>query len=144
MTHNSRLHVVFERLKSRYESFFYENHDEIEKNFEINRFCIRQTKIAFEKLFVLRGFNSKFGPSGVKWHYMKYDLISTLTRSLVFMESKKIDFNKQGIKLKLTELGYKRKQYDELRKVLKLKDHNLIQANHGLANILIPSVFVWY
>ena len=33
------------------------------------------------------------------------------------MESKKIDLNKQEIKIKTTELGYKRKKYDELRKV---------------------------
>ena len=51
------------------------------------------------------------------------------------MESKKIDLNKQGIKIKTTEQGCKRKKYDELRKVLKLKHHNLIQANHGLGNI---------
>ena len=75
---------------------------------------------------------------------MKYDLISFFPRSVVFMESKKIDLNKQGIKIKTTELGYKRKQYDELRKVSKLKDHNLIQANYGLDNILMLSVFVRY
>lgn len=57
------------------------------------------------------------------------------------MESKKIDLNKRGMKIKKTEQGYKRKKYDELRKVLKLKHHNLIQANDGLGNILIPSVF---
>ena len=51
------------------------------------------------------------------------------------MESKKIDLNKQGIKIKTTVQGCKRKKYDELRKVLKLKHHNLIQANHGLGNI---------
>ena len=58
------------------------------------------------------------------------------------MESKKMDLNKQGMKIEKTEQGYKRKKYDELRKVLKLKDHNLIQANHGLGNILMLSVFV--
>ena len=73
---------------------------------------------------------------------MKYDLIFTFTRRVVFMESKKIDLNKQGMKIKTTEQGHKRKKYDELRKVLKLKHHNLIQANHGLGNILIPSVYV--
>ena len=51
------------------------------------------------------------------------------------MESKKIDLNKRGMKIKKTEQGYKRKKYDELRKVLKLKALNLIQANHGLGNI---------
>ena len=60
------------------------------------------------------------------------------------MESKKIDLNKQGMKIKTTEQGCKRKKYDELRKVLKLQHHNLIQANHGLGNILLPSVFVRY
>ena len=37
---------------------------------------------------------------------------------------------KEGIKIKTTELGYKRNEYDELRKVSKLKANNLIQANH--------------
>ena len=60
------------------------------------------------------------------------------------MESKKIDLNKRGMKIKKTEQGYKRKKYDELRKVLKLKVNNLIQANHGLGNILMLSVFVGY
>ena len=45
------------------------------------------------------------------------------------MESKKIDFNKQGMKVKMTEQGHKRKKYDQLRKVLKLKAHNLIQES---------------
>ena len=48
------------------------------------------------------------------------------------MKSKKIDLKKQEIKIKTTELGYKRKKYDELRKVLKLKAYYLIQANHGI------------
>ena len=49
------------------------------------------------------------------------------------MESKKIDLlNKQGIEIQTTEFGNKRKKYDELRKVLKLKAYNLIQANHGI------------
>ena len=52
------------------------------------------------------------------------------------MESKKIDLNKQGIKIKTTEMGYKRKKYDELRKVLKLKANNLIQENHGIQTFL--------
>ena len=72
---------------------------------------------------------------------MKFDLISIFTRSMVFMESKKIDFNRQGMKVKMTEQGHKRKKYDQLRKVLKLKVNNLIQANKGLGNILMLSVF---
>ena len=48
------------------------------------------------------------------------------------MESKKNDLNKQGIEIQTTEFGNKRKKYDELRKVLKLKAFNLIQANHGI------------
>ena len=72
---------------------------------------------------------------------MNYDFIYSLASEVVFMESKKID--KEGIKTKTTELGYKGKKYNELRKVLNLK-HNLIQANHGLGNILLPSVFVRY
>ena len=61
---------------------------------------------------------------------MNYDFIYSLASEVVLMESKKID--KQGIKMKTTELGYKRKKYDELRKVFKLKPNNLIQANHGI------------
>ena len=48
------------------------------------------------------------------------------------MESKKIDLNKQGIEIKATELGNQRKKCNELKKVLKLKANNLIQANHGI------------
>ena len=58
------------------------------------------------------------------------------------MKSKKIDLNKRGMKIKKTEQGYKRKKYDELRKVLKLKALNLIQANHGLGNISFCQVLV--
>ena len=61
---------------------------------------------------------------------MNYDFIYSLASEVVFMESKKID--KEGIKTKTTELGYKGKKYDELRKVFKLKAYNLIQANHGI------------
>ena len=63
---------------------------------------------------------------------MNYDCIYSLSSEVVFMESKKNDLNKQGIEIKTTELGNKRKKYDELRKVLKLKAYNLIQANHGI------------
>ena len=62
---------------------------------------------------------------------MNYDFIYSLASEVVFKESTKIDLNKQGLKTKTTELGYKRK-YDELRKVLKLKAYNLIEANHGI------------
>ena len=61
---------------------------------------------------------------------MNYDFIYSLASEVVFMESKKID--KQGIKMKTTELGYKRKKYDDLRKVLKLKANNLIEKDHGI------------
>ena len=61
---------------------------------------------------------------------MNYDFIYSLASEVVLIESKNID--KQRIKIKTTELGYKRKKYDELRKVLKLKAFNLIQANHGI------------
>ena len=52
---------------------------------------------------------------------MNYDYIYSLASEVVFMESKKIDLNKQRIKMKMTELGYKGKKYDELRKVLKIQ-----------------------
>ena len=52
---------------------------------------------------------------------MNYDFIYSLASEVVFMESKKIDLNKQRIKMKTTELGYKGKKYDELRKVLKIQ-----------------------
>ena len=68
----------------------------------------------------------------LKWHCKNYDCIYSLSSEVVFMESKKNDLNKQGIEIKTTELGNKRKKYDELRKVLKLKAYNLIQANHGI------------
>ena len=51
---------------------------------------------------------------------MNYDFIYSLASEVVFMESKKIDLNKEGIKRKTTEVGNKRKKYDELRKVLKI------------------------
>ena len=63
---------------------------------------------------------------------MNYDCIYSLSSEVVFMESKKNDLNKQGIEIQTTEFGNKRKKYDELRKVLKLKAFNLIQANHGI------------
>ena len=46
------------------------------------------------------------------------------------MERKKNE--KQGIKMKTTELGYKRKKYDDLRKVFKLKANTLIELNLGI------------
>ena len=64
---------------------------------------------------------------------------------MVFMESKKID--KEGIKTKTTELGYKGKKYDELRKVFKLKAYNLIQANPGIyktEDTLTAIIFLHY
>ena len=64
----------------------------------------------------------------LKWHFINYDFIYSLASEVVFMESKKID--KEGIKTKTTELGYKGKTYDDLRKVSKLRANNLIQANH--------------
>ena len=60
---------------------------------------------------------------------MNYDFIYSLASEVVFIESKNIDLNKQGIKIKTTELEYKRKKDDELRKVFKLKAHNLIQES---------------
>ena len=63
---------------------------------------------------------------------MNYDFIYSLASEVVFIESKNIDLNKQGIKIKKTEQGNKRKKYDELRKVLKLKAFNLLQANPGI------------
>ena len=52
------------------------------KKFAIIRFCIRQTKMAFETPFVPRGLHFKFGPSGVN-------------RSILFFrnDSGKIEFN---------------------------------------------------
>ena len=50
---------------------------------------------------------------------MNYDFIYSLASEMVFMESKKID--KQGIKMKTSELRYKGKKYDELRKVFKIQ-----------------------
>ena len=52
------------------------------------------------------------------------------------MKSKKIDLKKQEIKIKTTELGYKRKKYDVLRRVLKLKAYNRILENHGIQTFL--------
>ena len=68
----------------------------------------------------------------LKWHCKNYDFIYSLASEVVFIESKNIDLNKQGIKIKKTEQGNKRKKYDELRKVLKLKAFNLLQANPGI------------
>ena len=48
---------------------------------------------------------------------------------MVLIERKKND--KQGIKMKTTDLGYKRKKYDNLRKVFKLKANTLVELNHG-------------
>ena len=50
---------------------------------------------------------------------MNNDFIYSLASEMVFMESKKI--KKQGIKTKTSELEYKGKKYDELRKVLKIQ-----------------------
>jgi len=61
---------------------------------------------------------------------MNYDFIYSLESEVVLVESKKIDFNKQGLKTKTKEIGYKQKTYDDLRKVSKLRANNLIQANH--------------
>ena len=63
---------------------------------------------------------------------MNYVSIYSLASEVIFMETKKIDLKKEGIKIKTTELGYKRNKYDELRNVLKLKAYNLIEANHGI------------
>ena len=66
----------------------------------------------------------------LKWHCKNYDCIYSLSSEVVLMERKKND--KQGIKMKTTELGYKRKKYDNLRKVFKLKANTLFELNHGI------------
>ena len=63
---------------------------------------------------------------------MNYDFIYSLASEVVFKESTKIDLNKQGLKTKTTELGYKRKKYNNLRKVFKLKANTLIELNLGI------------
>ena len=61
---------------------------------------------------------------------MNYNFIYSISSEVVLIERKKND--KQGIKMKTTELGYKRKKYDNLRKVFKLKANTLIELNHGI------------
>ena len=53
------------------------------KKFAIIRFCIRQTKMAFETPFVPRGLHFKFGPSGVNQHFGQNNSLTGQFRLIV-------------------------------------------------------------
>ena len=55
MTHYSRPQVIFEKLKSRHALLFQGDHDT--EKFAIIRFCIHETKMAFETPFAPRGLH---------------------------------------------------------------------------------------
>ena len=57
------------------------------KNFAIIRFCIRQTKMAFETPFVPRGLHFKFGPSGVKVSYVSDLVVGTQSFNVIGITS---------------------------------------------------------
>ena len=57
---------------------------------------------------------------------MNESLIYSFPRCVVFTESEKIESNKQGSEMNTKELKYKGEKDDQLRKVLKSKDYNLI------------------
>ena len=50
-----------------------------------------------------------------------------------FMESGKIDLNKQGVHMKTKELRYKGRKYDEPRKILKFKAYYLIMDSRTVS-----------
>ena len=62
----------------------------------------------------------------LKCYSMNNGLIYNFPRSMVFMESGKINANKQGTEMNTKKLRYKGEKDDQLRKVLKSKEYNLI------------------
>ena len=62
MTHYSRSHVVFEKLKSRHGSIFDENYDEIQKNLQSFDFVSAKREWRLKRHWPLEGYTFILAP----------------------------------------------------------------------------------